>query len=251
MRVISLVPSLTETLLYCGVNVVGRTRFCIHPADRVASIPAIGGTKEVNWDKCRALAPDLVILDREENTREMADGCPFNWIATHVTSVFDVYDALSYVAGHIENQQLTDLAEDWRQLSLRPAVNFPGWTNVPAAIATVGEVERDFRRMEYLIWRDPWMAVAGHTFIGSVLTQVGFGEYLADHDEKYPRLSGHLPRDDTFYLLSSEPFPFERYATELEKMGFNGVVVDGEFYSWFGIRTYQQLKSYLDSEESR
>ena len=72
MRVVSLVPSLTETLLECGVEVVGRTRFCIHPADKVADIPAVGGTKEVNWQRCLALEPDLVVMDKEENTLEMA-----------------------------------------------------------------------------------------------------------------------------------------------------------------------------------
>ena len=248
-RVISLVPSLTETLIHCGVDVVGRTRFCVHPEEAVSEIPAVGGTKEVDWDKCRKLAPDLVILDREENTREMADACPFNWIATHVTSVNDVYDALSYIAGHIDCTPLHALAEDWRQLALRPPRHFPGWHDVPGTLRIVGDASRNFDRIEYLIWRDPWMAVSRDTFIGSVLSQVGLGEYLSDYADKYPRLDESLPREDTFYLLSSEPFPFARYREELENRGFNGAVVDGEFYSWFGIRTYQLLKACLDSEE--
>ena len=65
MRVICLVPSLTETLIECGVNVVGRTRFCIHPKDRVEQIAKVGGTKGVNWERCAQLEPDLVVFDRE------------------------------------------------------------------------------------------------------------------------------------------------------------------------------------------
>ena len=69
MRVICLVPSLTETLLECGVDVVGRTRFCIHPASRVAEITRVGGTKGVDWDRCATLNPDIVIFDREKTSR--------------------------------------------------------------------------------------------------------------------------------------------------------------------------------------
>src|ERR1022692_4596445 len=90
VRVISMVPSWTETLIESGVNVVGRTRFCIHPKDQVKSIQAVGGTKDIDWDKVNGLKPNLVILDQEENPKSMADQCPFPILATHVTQISDV-----------------------------------------------------------------------------------------------------------------------------------------------------------------
>ena len=104
-------PSLTETLIACGVEVVGRTRFCIHPAEVVSSIPIVGGTKDVDWDLCRRLDPDLVIMDREENTRPMAESCPIAWHATHVTSVGTVASDLGSLAGRLQSRRLQELAE--------------------------------------------------------------------------------------------------------------------------------------------
>lgn len=244
MRVISLVPSLTETLLDCGVDVVARTRFCIHPATRVASIPVVGGTKEVNWDACRKLRPDLVVMDREENTREMAEACPFPWHATHITSVSHVGGELAALAEKLDNEALRTLASDWDALAARPPAKFSGWEALPGFEQMIGQAV-DAPRLEYMIWRQPWMAVSKDTFIGSMLQKVGLGDYLANHDAPYPEISD-LPREDTFYLFSSEPFPFARYVDELATLGFNGALVDGEFYSWFGSRSYRQLKNWLD-----
>ena len=79
-----------------------------------------------------------------------------------------------------------------------------------------------------------------------LLQKVGLGDFLDAYEKPYPEISNEdLPREDTLYLFSSEPFPFERYVEELEGLGFNGVLVDGEFYSWFGSRSYRQLKAYL------
>ena len=248
MRVVSLVPSLTETLLDCGVEVVGRTRFCIHPEEKVRNIPAVGGTKDITWDRVREVSPDLVVLDREENTREMADACPFPWIATHVTSIQTVPDAMSYLAGRVNSPALQDLASDWRKLSMLPPREFPGWSGLPGLLGTVGDIEKHFDRVEYMIWKDPWMAVSRNTFIGSMLSKVGLADMLADHEQPYPELNAQqMPDPNTFYLFSSEPYPFDRYVDELEDLGFTGVVVDGEFFSWFGSRSYRLLKQYMET----
>src|SRR3954462_7806167 len=87
MKVISMVPSWTETLIECGVEVIGRTRFCIHPRQVVASIPVVGGTKDVNWQRVQLLNADLLILDREENPKWMAEQAPLPVLDTHVQSV--------------------------------------------------------------------------------------------------------------------------------------------------------------------
>ena len=96
------------------------------------------------------------------------------------------------------------------------------------------------------------MTASSQTFIGSVLKKIGLSEYLQASDSKYPTLNpGRTPDPSTFYLFSSEPFPFERYMGDLERIGFNGGLVDGEFFSWFGSRSYRMLsdlikKGYID-----
>ncbi len=248
LRVVSLVPSLTETMLDCGVEVVGRTRFCIHPVDKVAGIPVVGGTKNANWQTIRNLKPGLVVMDREENTRELADACPFPWVATHIISMETLGHELVMLAGELGNDALRNLADNWLALASGPPPTFGGWADLPGVQALIGEPREGYDRIEYMIWKQPWMAVGRETFIGSMLARVGLGPYLAKHDSKYPEIGeGELPRDDTFYLFSSEPYPFGRHVDELRQLGFTGALVDGEFYAWFGSRSYRMLKNYLEA----
>ena len=246
MRVISLVPSLTETLVECGLEVVGRTRFCIHPEKVVRDIPVVGGTKGVNWDSCRQLKPDLVVMDREENTLQMAESCPFPWHATHITSVGAVGDDLQALAGKLQSHKLEKLSADWQSLAGMPNLDFTGWDNLPGLMHSMGSIQ-DIARINYMIWQDPWMTISRSTFIGSVLIKTGLGHFLPDYSKPYPELTdSRLPEADTFYLFSSEPFPFARHIEGLEGKGFNGALVDGEFFSWFGIRSYRMLRDYME-----
>lgn len=208
----------------------------------------VGGTKEVNWDICASLSPDLVVFDREENTAPMADSCPYPWHATHVTSVSDVGGAFILLGEVLGNDKVVALGEDWNRLSREPVAPFPGWDRVPGLIHSLGLPPASVDRIEYMIWKDPWMAVGRQTFIGSMLSRVGLGGLMKRHEKPYPELDpSDLPAANTFYLFSSEPFPFERYAEELEESGFNGALVDGEFYSWFGLRSFRLLDAYLKS----
>jgi len=246
LRVISLVPSLTETLVECGVEVVGRTRFCIHPEEVVRNIPVVGGTKSVNWDSCHQLKPDLVVMDREENTLPMAESCPFPWHATHITSVGAVGDDLQTLAGKLQNHKLEKLAAEWQYLAAMPNLDFTGWDNLPGLMQSMGSIQ-DVTRVQYMIWQAPWMTISRSTFIGSVLIKTGLGQLLPDYSKPYPELtSSGLPEADTCYLFSSEPFPFARHIEGLERKGFNGALVDGEFFSWFGIRSYRMLRDYME-----
>lgn len=318
-RIVSLVPSWTETLLAGGANVVGRTRFCIHPADQVAAIPKVGGTKDVDWEKVTALRPDLLVLDEEENTREIAEASPVPWIATRVRAVSDCGRELRRVAAAIEAAdqasavtefgksaeaigatgeapavaaELRRIAERWERVALRswegppcaeagspgarpdgrwplharhtgPARRTPpaleAWTELPGVLAWIEEprfAPTEEWALVYLIWARPWMTVSIDTFIGSMLAAVGLGPAherglarlgpLTDRGTaaaRYPEIDlGRLDPDRTLLLLSSEPYPFGRKRDALADMHFPAVLVDGESFSWFGVRSLRFLE---------
>lgn len=249
MRVISLVPSLTETLIECGINVVGRTRFCIHPSDRVASIAVVGGTKGVNWATCESLNPDLVIFDKEENLKQMAEQCPYAWHATHIQSIDSAAAEFHKLALVLESEKLLNHARSWQHACQLKPNKLLDWSQVPGLLKPLHQAEHDYKRIEYIIWRDPWMAVGHNTFIASMLDKMGFADYLANHAKPYPVVSdSDMQRDDTFYLFSSEPYRFLRYHQDLLEQGFHGAIVDGEVYSWFGIRSLKALTQHFQTQ---
>ncbi|HYC78508.1 MAG TPA: helical backbone metal receptor [Planctomycetota bacterium] len=231
-RVVPLIPSVTETLFALGVGdrVVGCTTFCIHPADGLAAVPRIGGTKDPDVDRIAALAPDLVLANREENRREDVER--LRAVApTHVSYPRDVDGLLEYL------DQLGAL------LAAAPAAG-----RLRGEIAAAREAHaRDGAaplRVVYLIWRKPWMAAAGDTFVDAMLRETGFVNVLADAPGRYPPFDlarcAELKVD--LVLLSSEPFPFDAEhrpeiaaaaGLPLERIQ----CVSGEAFSWFGVRT--------------
>jgi iron complex transport system substrate-binding protein len=252
MKVLCLVPSITETLIACHVNLVGRTRFCIHPAEKVKQIAAVAGTKDINWQKIEQLQPDLVIFDKEENTLEMANACPYPYIALHILSVDNVGPELKRLAEKLDNVALAQVATRWQQVSHLPAKKWSPTEVIPAVISTLKAQSQqsepvNINKIDYMIWKNPWMAIGPNTFIWSMLEKLGFADHLIKRTEKYPNLGEEIkPDPNTFYLFSSEPFPFERYQNELTALGFNGAVIDGESYSWYGIRSLEFLETQLN-----
>lgn len=232
-----MVPSWTEALIACGVNVVGRTRFCIHPKEFVKTIPAVGGTKDVAWERARGLKPDLVVLDREENPRIMAEECPFEYFATHVTSAGEVARDLGGLAKRLENARLAQLASRWRQVAGAKAPS-RALNEIPGVVEWIRKPGPTVNEFVYVIWKDPWMAVSRSTFIGSVLERCGLRGIQRDFEEPYPKLDlAALDPTKTMLLLSTEPYPFHKQKARLEELPFAMAVVDGEAYSWFGLRS--------------
>lgn len=240
MRVVSMVPSWTETLLEAGVDVVGRTRFCIHPADIVKGVPVVGGTKSWDLEKVRALAPDVVLLDREENPRELAAECPVPYVDTHVSSLETLASELDRLAALFGNERLADFARELRAVLGRPRRS--RFLPPPGLQGLLGDLPAaNTNDVVYLIWKDPWMAAGRGTFIASVLEFLG--ARLAPLPEgKYPRVGDDVLRSGAILLFSSEPYPFEKKRRDLEATGLGGFLVDGEGYSWFGIRAINFLK---------
>lgn len=236
-RIISLVPSWTETLLEVGLNVVGRTRFCIYPHEKVQTIPIIGGTKGIHLQKLLELKPDFVVLDKEENRKEMAEqlqSAGVKVLVSHVDSLESAAAFLSEVSPLFKAPKLQGYAERYRSIRSLDAQKFS------QHVLLQGKW-KDFSTgpFQYVIWKDPFMVIGNNTFISEVLARVGL-QVLPS--EKYPQIEVEELKK-YFCLFSSEPYPFQREFLKLESEGFQGVVVDGEKISWYGIRNLIFLES--------
>lgn len=247
MRVVSLVPSWTETLMEAGVEVVGRSRYCVHPADRVGAVPVVGGTKDVDWEAVDSARPGVVLLDKEENPRWMAEQSRWEVLATHVQSVDDAGVWMEAMGARLDAPGLVEMAERWRAVvgALRAramvcdGARIPGGIpgGVPGVVRWVRRPVGVVERVVYVIWQRPWMSVGRGTFIGSMLELLGCGELLPAFDEAYPEVD--LESFDparTLVLASSEPFPFAERPEALEALPHACAIVDGAAYSWFGVR---------------
>jgi len=268
LKVVSLVPSWTETLIESGVEVVGRTRFCIHPKDRIKDIPAVGGTKDLHLQKLTLLNPDLVILDKEENTQEMAAQISAKIIATHVTSAETLIRELQSLGQALQTPALGMLAMEWQDLLKRPkpapervwqrlqelkVVQAISASKVSSSIAVWEEVGD--RPWLYVIWRNPWMTVQRGVFISAIWEILGLQSRLvagtsslnfdnaAGSVDLYPKFDISQVPTDAVLLLSSEPYPFGKKLPELRDLGLSQFLVDGEAFSWFGVRSLRFLQS--------
>ncbi|MCX7978050.1 MAG: helical backbone metal receptor [Bdellovibrionaceae bacterium] len=245
-KIISLVPSWTETLIAADVSVVGRTRFCIHPKDRIKDVPVVGGTKNWEWDKILSLNPDLLILDREENPRFMSEQNSIPWHATHITSVQDVPRALAEMAKLLDNRKLVEFSERWQKVlssTSGPRLEF-SWQDLPGVLEWGLLPKHPVQRVIYLIWKKPWMCVSRNTFIGSM-----FGLFNINLDlfsSKYPEIALEeiKEKDSTLLLFSSEPYPFLKFKENLGELGFPYAIVNGESWSWFGQRSLEFLETH-------
>ena len=212
VRVVSLVPSVTETLLAWGILPIACTRFCEQP-----SLPAAGGTKDPDVAAIIGLRPDLVVVDEEENRLEDHDALVAAGLDVHVLAVRSVADV---------DAQLGPLAE-----------------RVGADWDPVGEVKPRPRSGSAFvpIWRRPWMALGAPTYGSSLLQALGVENIFAA--SAYPEVSLDVARahDPDVVLAPSEPYPFgERHRAELESVA-PVRFVDGKDLFWWGARTMDAI----------
>ncbi len=241
-RIISLVPSQTELLYDLGLReeVCGITKFCIHPEAWYRSKTKAGGTKQVNTEIIRQLQPDLIIANREENSKEqvqaLEDEFPV-WVSdiNNLSGALEMILQVGWLTG--KTGKAAELADSIR-----------------AAFSTL-EVKGTRPRAACLIWKDPYMAAGADTFIHSMLEAAGF-ENIFKPAARYPVFQ--VPELRALHcevlLLSSEPYPFrEKHRTELEALlpGTKIILVDGEMFSWYGSRLlkapayFQKLREQL------
>ena len=213
MRVVSLVPSITETLFEWRVAPVGVTRFCEAPG-----VATVGGTKNPDIEAILALHPALVLMDREENRSEDADALAAAGIQVHATQVRSVADVAPALAGIA-----TLLGIDVDPSDQMPEQSPRG----------------PFFRAWIPIWRRPWMTISHDTYGSSVLAVAGVENVFAGDADRYPRVSVDEAkrRGPDLVLAPSEPYPFsERHRAELEEVA-PVEFVDGQDLFWWGART--------------
>jgi ABC-type Fe3+-hydroxamate transport system substrate-binding protein len=234
-RIVSLVPSITELLCDLGLAplLVGRTGFCIHPREVVAAIPKVGGTKDVNIEKIRKLAPTHVVVNIDENEKptvdRLAEFVP-HVVVTHPMAPRDNL-ALARLMGGVFGAE--ERAEDWCREFEAEYAALRALAPGPA------------RTVLYCIWQDPWMSISGDTYIARMLAELGWK--VPDLGAaRYPRFewSAQLAGQLDAVLLSTEPYRFtEAHADALEKqLGKPVLLVDGEMMSWYGSRALAGLR---------
>lgn len=236
-RIVSLVPSITELLCDLGLAhwIVGRTGFCIHPKDQVQAIAKIGGTKDVNLEKIRTLAPTHLIVNIDENAKPAVEALSTfipHVIVTHPQTPRDNLDLYKLLGGIFRAESQADCL-------------CRAFEHAYAELAALSK--QTPRTVLYCIWKDPWMTVSKDTYIANMLAQIGWQVWQAPQsDARYPVFDWKPSVVDAIdmVLLSSEPYRFtEAHVDALERqLGKPVLLIDGEMLSWYGSRAIAGLR---------
>ncbi len=250
MRIVSLVPSLTEYLWALGLTeeVVGITKFCVHPKEWYENKTRVGGTKQLNISKIKQLQPELIIANKEENTKEAIEQLQkeFEVVLTDILDIEGALEALSTIGKAVDKEQQAQqlIAEIKVRFSQQKGL-FKGQTFL------------------YFIWKDPYFLVGKDTYIHSFLSHFGLKNACAL--ERYPSLEDWknqvetADKAPTYIFLSSEPFPFESKHIEQVQVLFPAsqiILIDGEMCSWYGSRMLeaaaymQQLAQMIKNQKA-
>ena len=235
-RIVSLVPSLTEALFELGLGdrVVGVTRWCVHPADRVRALPKVGGTKTPDRAAIEALAPDLVIANHEENRRRDVEGLEGAGLRVWVTDPRTAADGVELLA----EVALLGAEPERAEAVLGPIrLAFAAATAAPLPVRP---------RTFCPIWKGPWMTIGADTYVHDLLTLCGARNVFAESgDRRYPRVSEEeiVAARPEVVLLPDEPYEFgPRDAQELRELPIPAArnsrihLIDGTLVSWYGPR---------------
>ena len=239
-RIVSLVPSQTELLYDLGLeeSIVGITKFCVHPFHFKSTKEIIGGTKKIHFEKIRLLQPDIIIANKEENTKEIVEQlskiCPV-W----VTDIITLEDNLKMISdfGILFNKRTE--AQKWID-----KINF-GYHDFQKFVK-----DKPIQKAAYFIWANPYMVAGNNTFINEMLQLNNFENIYANREERYPEViiqKMRIQGNPDLVLLSSEPFPFcDEHAFELGRFTHHAktVFVDGEMFSWYGSRLVKAFEYF-------
>lgn len=235
-RIVSLVPSQTELLVHLGLAdaIVGVTKFCVHPSTLRKEKIIVGGTKTVHFNKITALNPDVIICNKEENTKEIVEACtkiaPV-WVSNVVT--LDDNNLMILLLSKIFNKE----AEAVKLVS-----------NIQTAQADFLSFmeNKPLKKVAYCIWKNPYMVAGNDTFINCLLRLNKFENIFENKDGRYPEVLKEDLKTAEVVLLSSEPFPFNnKHVQELKnELRCEVRLVDGEYFSWYGSRLKDAFKYF-------
>ncbi|MFW5659575.1 MAG: helical backbone metal receptor [Bacteroidota bacterium] len=248
-RIVSLCPSQTETLfeLGAGSRLVGRTKFCIHPQPEIERVPEIGGTKKVRMDDIRALKPDFILAEMEEQTPELVRELQAEF-PVFVTRVEHIHDALVMIKDlgvllsgefvHLSTSDAPELPPPPEAIELLAGIHLA--SEIDGLLNGIAPLETP-KTCAYLIWEKPIMAVGANTYINSVLAYLGLVNVALSDTSRYPKLTDAQLQamQPDLLLLSSEPFPYkDAHLARYQQLLPNSDVrlVDGEMFSWYGAR---------------
>lgn len=239
-RIVSLVPSVTETLIELGAGdrLVGITTYCVHPRDVVDKIPRVGGTKGFSLEKIDAVRPDLVIANKEENRQEHVEALrqKYTVFVTYPRTIEQAVDMVANLG------RLTAQEENAAQFAAGcdRILNTADLSVIGPALPTV-----------CMIWRDPWMAVGPDSYVSDLLDRFGFKNVFARQDGRYPKTTLHtvLERGSELIILPDEPYAFgesdkEEVESFVSDCGYRArvLLMDGSYLTWFGTRTLRALQ---------
>jgi ABC-type Fe3+-hydroxamate transport system substrate-binding protein len=242
-RIVSLVPSQTELLVDLGleISIVGVTKFCVHPKYLRKSKTIVGGTKQIHVQKIKALQPDIILCNKEENSKDIIESLT-SIAPIHISDIYTLEDTFELITMYGEIFNVEDKA---------------------SGLITSIQVEREHfqhqiqnkvpLKVAYFIWKNPWMVAASNTFIDCMLNEAGFVNVF-NAQKRYPEidLDNTKLKEADVILLSSEPFPFkDQHILELKLQFPNKTIkiVDGELFSWYGsrlLKSYTYFKSFYN-----
>ena len=235
-RIISIVPSQSEFIWDLGLRkeFVGITKFCVHPKEMFTSVTRVGGTKKLNIQKIRELKPDLIIGNKEENEKSQIEELRKEF-TVWMSDIYNLEDAfkMMHSIGEIcekENEAkkiISTIKKNFEKLNTK---------------------QFEKKKVAYFIWYNPFMVAAKNTFINFLLEKLGMINVFKNK-KRYPELSAAQTKkaNPEIILLSSEPFPFkEKHVKEIQTIVPNAkiVLVDGEFFSWYGSRLMEAPKYF-------
>ncbi|SRX54005.1 ABC transporter substrate-binding protein [Aequorivita sp. CIP111184] len=235
-RIVSLVPSQTELLVDFGLrkSIVGITKFCVHPPDLKEEKKIVGGTKKVNFDKIKALNPDIIICNKEENTEEMVlqlESIAPVWVSD-VKTIAESLSMIGMLGGIFKKgEKASEII-----------------SKIEIQLSELHQVIKDIRtrKVLYLIWKDPYMAAGKNTFIDALLQLNNFKNIIDSKASRYPEIGNMEFKKADLIFLSTEPYPFKKK----DVLKLNAEIkeevklVDGEFFSWYGSRLIKSLNYF-------
>lgn len=240
-RIICLVPSLSELLVDLGLEdrLVGVTKFCVHPKTLRKEKTVVGGTKSVHFNKISALKPDLILANKEENTAEIVTECE-QIAPVHVSDINTLKDLYEVLQQYGEIFDITSKTDEFSLKIQHKAVQF-----------RESEIHLPKPKVAYLIWKNPYMAVGKDTFVNHLLEMNGLKNIFLDKESRYPEITEKELKNADLILLSSEPFPFkQKHIDELKaQVSAKIMLVDGEYFSWYGSRLLNAFDYFKNLQE--